>query len=53
MDDEPLVAGVGMKFALFVTGLATIAIGLFPNFFIKPPPIRCRYPLSGRWSRTF
>jgi NADH-quinone oxidoreductase subunit N len=35
LDDEPLAAGAGMKFALFVTGLATIAIGVFPNFFIE------------------
>jgi NADH-quinone oxidoreductase subunit N len=34
-DDVPLVPSFGMKIALGVTALATIAIGLFPNPFIQ------------------
>jgi NADH-quinone oxidoreductase subunit N len=34
-DDVPLVPSLGMKIALGVTALATVAIGLFPNLFIQ------------------
>jgi NADH-quinone oxidoreductase subunit N len=34
-DDVPLVPSFGMKIALGVTALATVAIGLFPNLFIQ------------------
>lgn len=33
--DSPVVASWGVRSALFVTAFATIAIGLFPNVFIK------------------
>jgi NADH-quinone oxidoreductase subunit N len=35
VDVEPVAAGAGMKFVLFVTGLATIVIGVFPQYFIE------------------
>ncbi len=34
-DTEPITAGAGMKAALFITGLATIFIGVFPEAFIR------------------
>ncbi len=34
LDAEPVAAGVGMRVALAVTGIATIVIGIFPNAFI-------------------
>jgi NADH-quinone oxidoreductase subunit N len=35
MDAEPVAAGAGMKLALAVTGIATILIGIMPEFFIR------------------
>jgi NADH-quinone oxidoreductase subunit N len=35
LDAEPVAAGPGMRAALFVTGLGTIVIGMFPNAFIE------------------
>ena len=32
---EPVTAGAGMRVALFVTGLGTIVIGMFPNWMIN------------------
>ena len=32
---EPVSGGAGMVVALFVTGLATVFIGIFPDFFIR------------------
>jgi NADH-quinone oxidoreductase subunit N len=34
-DDRPVVLTAGMRTALGITGLATVAIGLFPEFFIR------------------
>ncbi len=34
MDAEPVSLGPGMRLALTITGVATVGIGVFPNFFI-------------------
>jgi len=47
MDAEPVAAGAGMKFALFVTGLATIVIGIFPQFFIEVATRSLSLPATG------
>jgi NADH:ubiquinone oxidoreductase subunit 2 (subunit N) len=31
VDAEPIASGFGMRLALGITGLATIAVGMFPN----------------------
>ncbi len=35
VDAEPVRIGPGMQFALAITGIATVGIGIFPNFFIQ------------------
>jgi len=35
VDADPVAGGVGMQIALAVTGIATIVIGIMPNFFIE------------------
>ncbi len=35
VDEEPVQLSPGMGFVLAVTGIATIGIGIFPNFFIR------------------
>jgi NADH-quinone oxidoreductase subunit N len=46
MDSEPVAAGVGMRLALLATGLGTIIIGIFPNFFINAATHSLSLPVS-------
>jgi len=35
MNDEPVTISPGMQVALVITAVATLYIGIFPNFFIN------------------
>jgi NADH-quinone oxidoreductase subunit N len=47
MDTVPVAAGAGMRLALFVTGLGTLVIGMFPNPFIEAATQSLSLPRMG------